>query len=63
MERIVEVVAAVIEYQGRVLLARNAGWPAKMFALVTGFLERDDAIATTTTHGGSAFAMIGSACR
>ena len=36
------VVAAVIEYQGHVLLARNAAWPAKMFALVTGFLERDE---------------------
>jgi NADH pyrophosphatase NudC (nudix superfamily) len=36
------VVAAVIEYRDRVLLARNAAWPAKMFALVTGFLERDE---------------------
>lgn len=36
------VVAAVIEYQDRVLLARNAAWPEKMFALVTGFLERDE---------------------
>ncbi len=37
------VVAAVIELDGRVLLARNAAWPPKMFALVTGFLERDEA--------------------
>jgi NAD+ diphosphatase len=36
------VVAALIEYQGRVLLARNRAWPEKMFALVTGFLERDE---------------------
>ena len=36
------VVAAVIEYQDHVLLARNAAWPPKMFALVTGFLERDE---------------------
>jgi ADP-ribose pyrophosphatase YjhB (NUDIX family) len=36
------VVAAVIEYEGRVLLARNRAWPPKMFALVTGFLERDE---------------------
>jgi NAD+ diphosphatase len=36
------VVAAVIEHDGRVLLARNHDWPAKMFALVTGFLERDE---------------------
>jgi NAD+ diphosphatase len=33
------VLAAVIEYQGRVLLARNAAWPAKVFGLVTGFME------------------------
>lgn len=36
------VVAAVIEYQGKVLLARNVAWPEKMFALVAGFLERDE---------------------
>lgn len=33
------VLAAVIEYEGKVLLARNASWPGKMFALITGFLE------------------------
>lgn len=36
------VVAAVIELDGQVLLARNAAWPPKMFGLVTGFLERDE---------------------
>ena len=36
------VVAALIEYEGKVLLARNRDWPEKMFALVTGFLERDE---------------------
>jgi NAD+ diphosphatase len=36
------VVAAVIEFDGKVLLARNRAWPEKMFALVTGFLERDE---------------------
>jgi NADH pyrophosphatase NudC (nudix superfamily) len=36
------VVAALIEYDGKVLLARNRAWPEKMFALVTGFLERDE---------------------
>lgn len=36
------VVAALIEYDGRILLARNRAWPEKMFALVTGFLERDE---------------------
>lgn len=33
------VVAAVLEYEGRILLARNAAWPARVFALITGFLE------------------------
>ncbi len=36
------VLAAVIECSdrdGRVLLARNAAWPGRMFALVTGFME------------------------
>jgi NADH pyrophosphatase NudC (nudix superfamily) len=33
------VVAAIIEHEGKVLLARGRGWPGKMFGLVTGFLE------------------------
>lgn len=36
------VVAALAEVDGRILLARNAAWPEKMFGLVTGFLERDE---------------------
>lgn len=36
------VVAAIIEHDGAVLLARGKGWPEKMFALVTGFLEADE---------------------
>ena len=36
------VVAAVVEFEGRVLLARNRQWPEKTFALVTGFLERGE---------------------
>lgn len=38
----VPVVAAVVEHQGEVVLARNRLWPPKMFALITGFLEKDD---------------------
>lgn len=38
----VPVVAAIIEHEGRVLLARNAMWPAKFFGLVTGFLEKNE---------------------
>ncbi|WP_353236188.1 NUDIX domain-containing protein [Diaphorobacter ruginosibacter] len=33
------VLAAIVEVNGRVLLARNAAWPPKMFALITGFME------------------------
>ncbi len=33
------VVAALIEHDGAILLARGKGWPEKVFALVTGFLE------------------------
>lgn len=33
------VLAAIVELNGQVLLARNAAWPPKMFALITGFME------------------------
>ena len=39
------VLAAVVERidrdeaEGRILLARNAAWPGRMFALITGFME------------------------
>jgi NADH pyrophosphatase NudC (nudix superfamily) len=36
------VVAAIVEHEGEVLLARNAGWPEGWFALITGFLERGE---------------------
>jgi NADH pyrophosphatase NudC (nudix superfamily) len=36
------VLAALVEYEGRILLARNAAWPEKMFGLITGFMERDE---------------------
>lgn len=38
----VPVVAAIIEHEGMVLLARNKMWPEKFFGLVTGFLEKDE---------------------
>ena len=33
------VVAAIVEYEGKILLARNAAWAEGVFALITGFLE------------------------
>lgn len=39
------VVAAIIEHEdsdGKILLARNRAWEFEFFALITGFLERDE---------------------
>ena len=41
------VLAAVIEYKGQILLARNAAWSGRMFALITGFMEAGE-----TPQGG-----------
>ena len=35
----VPVLAAIVEVDGHVLLARNAAWTHRMFALITGFME------------------------
>ena len=39
----VPVVAALVEHEGRIVLARNVAWPENAFGLVTGFLERNEA--------------------
>jgi NADH pyrophosphatase NudC (nudix superfamily) len=36
------VLAALVELDGKILLARNAAWPEGMFALIAGFMERDE---------------------
>jgi NADH pyrophosphatase NudC (nudix superfamily) len=36
------VVAALIEWQGRMVIARNRAWPEGMYGLITGFLERHE---------------------
>ncbi len=36
------VVAAIVEHEGKVLLARNKLWPVKMYGLITGFLEKGE---------------------
>ncbi len=43
------VLAAVVEYQGKILLARNAAWTGEKFALITGFMEAGE-----TPDGGIA---------
>jgi len=36
------VVAALVEFEGKVLLARNAAWPAGQFSVITGYLEKGE---------------------
>ncbi len=36
------VVGAIVQMGDEVVLARGKGWPEKMFALVTGFLEKEE---------------------
>lgn len=36
------VLAALVEYDGKILLARNALWTENKFALITGFMERGE---------------------
>jgi len=36
------VLAALVEYRGRILLARNRAWASGAFGLITGFLERGE---------------------
>lgn len=38
----VPVVAALVQYSGQVILARNAQWRGPVFSLITGYLERDE---------------------
>ncbi len=38
----VPVVAAVVEHEGDIILARNKAWPVAFYALITGFLEKTD---------------------
>ena len=44
------VVAALVAYQGHILLARNTKWPRGIFSLVTGFLERRETPAHAVTR-------------
>ena len=38
----VPVVAAIVEHDAKIILARNREWPPKMFGLVTGLLEKQE---------------------
>jgi NADH pyrophosphatase NudC (nudix superfamily) len=39
----IPTVAGVVEYQDKVVLVRQKGWPEKWHGLVTGFLEKGEA--------------------
>ena len=61
------VLAAVVEYQGKILLARNSAWSGEKFALITGFMEAGETpeggiereIAEETNLNTSALKLIG----
>ena len=36
------VVAAIVEHEGCIVLARNVAWPRTFYGLITGFLERGE---------------------
>ena len=38
----IPVVAAIVEHEGLIILARSQGWPEKQYGLITGFLERGE---------------------
>lgn len=38
----VPVVAALVLYSDRYVIARNVAWPANTFSLITGYLEQDE---------------------
>lgn len=38
----IPVVAAIVEMDGSIVLARNKTWPTGMFGLITGFLEQEE---------------------
>lgn len=61
------VLAAIVEMDGQILLARNAAWPSKMFGLITGFMEAGETpeegirreIAEETTLAVDALELVG----
>lgn len=36
------VVAALVEHDGRFIMARNVAWPRRIFSVITGFLEQKE---------------------
>lgn len=38
------VVAALVKLDGKYVIARNAGWPRRIFSLITGYLESGESV-------------------
>lgn len=38
------VVAAIVEHDEKLILARNKNWPEDLFGLITGFLEKNETV-------------------
>jgi NAD+ diphosphatase len=38
----VPVVAAIVQHEGKIVLAHNRSWPGRFHGLITGFLERNE---------------------
>lgn len=36
------VVAALVEHENRIIMARNRAWPAGIYSVITGFLEKGE---------------------
>lgn len=41
-ENPIPVVAVLVYYLDKIVLARNAQWPSERFSVITGYLERDE---------------------
>ena len=46
----VPIVAAVVQWGDQFVLARNSAWPAGMFSVISGFLERGEAPGATVAR-------------
>ena len=36
------VVAGIVEYDGKIVMAHNVAWPKEFFSVITGFLEKGE---------------------
>lgn len=41
-ENPIPVVAGLVDFNGKIILVQNVGWPKEWYGLVTGFLEKEE---------------------